>query len=193
GYPVGVAVSNQYAYVITTSPTNNLLVISIADTLAPVIVNTIALSYGPRALYAKDPYLFISYYYYGIEAFDISNPSSPVSLDRYNTTGNSFGMYVDQSKYIYLADGHSLVMLHMTPSGISETKKPIPNPTIFCHKVLSLTPEYKGSFRIMDVIGRQVKKAVLTSAKAIDVSELSAGIYYICLEQTEPKRFIKVK
>jgi len=124
GYPVDVDAAGDYAFALITSPNQRIEVISVADTLSPAVVAEYPLTNGVIAMYIRDPYLFVSYYYYGIEVFDISNPLNMVSLGTYNTTGNSFGAYVDEDLYIYLADAHSLQMLKFTPTGVEESPKP---------------------------------------------------------------------
>ncbi len=47
------------------------------------------------------------------------------------------------------------------------------------------------SFQIIDMYGKQVQQATLQN-NCIDISELSKGIYYLIIENTQPKKFIKM-
>lgn len=186
GYPIGVAAYGDYAYVLTTSPDPKVLIVSVADTLAPYIANTLALSYGPRAIFIQYPYLCVSYYYYGIEVFDITNPTLPVSVGRYNTTGNSHGMFMDLDGYIYLADAHSLVMLRLVASGVSEpAARPVA--ATLCRSRVALGP---GSARLVDVCGRVVEAS---TGAGLELGRAAAGVYHLIDDTGRCRRVVQIR
>lgn len=179
GYPVDVDAANEHAYVLTTSPTNQLLVVSIRDTLNPTIVNSIDMPNGPRALFVRPPYAYVSYYYFGVEAFDITDPVNPVSVAAFNTTGNSHGMFVDADRYIYLADGHSLQILRMLTAAVAGTSTPNQVvPTSICRGQVALGASLTGTARVIDAAGRVVMITESTDG-VIDLSGFGPGVYHI--------------
>jgi hypothetical protein len=183
---VDVDVTGDYAFALITSPNQRIEVVSIADTLAPAVVAEHALTNGVIALYVHDPYLFVSYYYYGIEVFDISDPLNMVSLGTYNTSGNSYGAYVDDSLYIYLADAHSLQMLKFTPSGILETptaERRAPNGgATIVRGCLLLPPLLSAPSSLLSADGRKVLEL---RASANDVRALAPGVYFVMEAQAQ--------
>jgi hypothetical protein len=184
GYPVDVDAAGDYAFALITSPNQRIEVISIADTLSPAVVAERALTNGPIALYVRDPYLFVSYYYYGIEVFDISNPLNMVSLGTYNTTGNSFGSFVDEDLYVYLADAHSLQMLRFAPAGVEElpvAARDAPGIATVCRGTLRLPRGTTGRISLFDAAGR-VALARDACAGTVDLHGLTAGVYVFRLQ-----------
>ncbi|MEO0068796.1 MAG: T9SS type A sorting domain-containing protein [candidate division WOR-3 bacterium] len=192
GYPVDVDAAGDYAYVAITSPNQRIQVIDISDTLAPQIVAELQLQNNPIAIYLHPPYLFVSYYYYGIEVFDITDPLNLKSLATYNTTGNSFGMFVDPQLYIYLADAHSLEILHLIPTAIAEERsgKRFSFPTI-CHNRLQFSNRLRGNLKLYDLTGRVIRTMEI-DADNVDLSGLNAGVYMVSLETPEQNRFYRL-
>ena len=194
GYPVDVDVAGDYAFALITSPNQRIEVISIADTLSPAVVAEHALTNGVIALYVHDPYLFVSYYYHGIEVFDISNPLNMVSLGTYNTSGNSFGAFVDEDLYIYLADAHSLQMLKFTPTGVEETpsaerRAPSRGPTIVRGCLFLPGSTSSSASWLLDGAGRKVMDLL---PGANDVRALSPGVYFVRAAGGEQSSVTKV-
>ena len=177
GYPVDVDVSGDYAYALITSPNQRIEVISVADTLAPTIVAEFRLTRSPIALYVRHPYLFVSYYYYGIEVFDISDPLNLRSLGSYNTTGNSFGMFVDPELYCYLADGHSLEILRFTPTGITAAASSghFPAATIY-RRGADCRLANCGRVQLIDASGRVVRTG---KGGQLSLKGLAPGVYLV--------------
>ncbi|MEO0108400.1 MAG: hypothetical protein ABIK62_04430 [candidate division WOR-3 bacterium] len=192
GYPIGVACARDYAYVLTTSPTSNLQVLSVADTLNPQVVSTVPLPYSPRAVFVQEPWLLVSFYYYGGGLFDISNPATPALRYVFNTTGNPFGMYLDLDQNLYIADAHSLVLARIVLSGVGEPEVQRASGTRLVRQTLDLGAPTTGRIRIVDVLGRLVLETDLVQARAVDVSGLGSGVY-LCLKNQGPaQRFVKL-
>lgn len=180
GYPIDVDAAGDYAYVLITSPNQRIQIVSIADTFNPQIVAEYPLQRSPISLYLNYPYLLVSYYYYGIEVFDVTDPLNIRSLGTFNTTGNSHGMYVDDDLFIYLADAHSLQILRLRMTGSVETagstwKRRM---TIQPAELLSMT---EGAFELFDATGRRVLKR-LASDRTLPTRNLPAGVYYLRAE-----------
>jgi len=187
GYPVDVDVAGDYAYVAITSPNQRIQVIDISDTLTPQIVTERSLQNNPIAIYVHPPYLFVSYYYYGIEVFDITDPLNLRSLATYNTTGNSFGLYVDPELYIYLADAHSLEILRLLPTAVTEEKTSAR--LLFAtmkHNRLNLGKRVQGRVQLIDITGRVVQ-TVEPAGEEIDLNRLAAGLYILRLPASEQR------
>jgi hypothetical protein len=181
GYPVDVDVAGDYAYVAITSPNQRMQVIDISDTLTPQIVAEMSLQNNPIAICVHPPYLFVSYYYYGIEVFDISDPLNLKSVTTYNTSGNSFGMFVDQELYIYLADAHSLEILRLLPTAVSEEKNS--GRFLFAsvnHNRLNFGKLIQGRVQLIDITGRVVQ-TVEADGVEIDLNPVAAGLYLLRL------------
>jgi hypothetical protein len=171
-----------------------LLTVSIADTANPQVVNAIDLDFGPRALFVREPYLFVSYYYEGVQAFDLADPVRPASLGRYNTTGNSHGMYVDPEGYIYLADAHSLQILRLLVTGVEEGPpvRPRQGTATVARGAVRLGPGWGGAVRAYDAAGREAA-ALAVHDGAADLSGLRCGVYLLVGEDGRSARVVKVR
>jgi hypothetical protein len=194
GYPIGVDFAGDYAYVLMTSPDQRILVVSIADTLSPGVVGSVSLNYGPRALFIRYPYMFVGYYYYGVEMFDISNPTQPVSLDRCNTTGTAHGMHVD-GDYIYAADAHSLQILRLVGTGVAgdvPAHRRQSVRTSVCRDGLSLAGADQVPVCVLDAAGRMVSRAEPVDGR-LDLAGLSAGVYHVVGRDGVQHRVVKVR
>jgi hypothetical protein len=193
GYPIGVDFAGDYAYALMTSPDPRILVISIADTLSPSVVGSMSLDYGPRALYIRYPYMFVGYYYHGVEMFDISNPIQPVPVDRYNTTGTAHGMHVD-GNYIYAADAHSLQILRLVGTGAAENapaRRRMPVATSVCRDGVVLAGTDQGWVCVLDAAGRMVSRAEPEDGR-LDLTGLSAGVYHVLGTEGLQHRIVKI-
>ncbi len=182
GYPIDVDAYGDYAYVLITSPNQRIEVISIVDTLAPQIVAEYTLQRSPIALYLKYPYLCVSYYYYGIEVFDVSDPLGIRSVGTFNTSGNSHGMYIDDSMFIYLADAHSLQILRLLMTGAKDENAAARSgwTTIRLAQQLNST---EGAVEVFDAFGRRVVSgAVPQNSTKEGQGALPAGVYFFRFE-----------
>ena len=188
GYPIDVDAAGEYCFALMTSPNQRIDVISVADTLAPALVGTVPLNSSVRALYVREPYLFLSYYYDGVEVYDISNPTTPRAVARYNTPGSSQGLYADENGYIYVGDSHSLEILRFTPSGIESGPERLAQarrttivrgmlylPGLGTRSGLAGNPVMSRAV-LLDVSGRKVMSLNLGPN---DVRRLAPGIYFV--------------
>ncbi|MEO0078791.1 MAG: hypothetical protein ABIK86_07340, partial [candidate division WOR-3 bacterium] len=175
GYPIDVDAAGEYCYALVTSPNQRIEVISVADTLQPGLVATVGLTNSPRALYVRAPYLFVSYYYHGIEVFDISNPAAPRSIATCDLPGSAQGLYCDDQWYIYVGDSHSVELLRLVPTGITaETSRAGKrcNATL-CRNQVKLTP---GKVDVVDATGRKVMTGRVIQDGTLDISRLPPGV-----------------
>ncbi|UCG42657.1 MAG: hypothetical protein JSU73_12475 [candidate division WOR-3 bacterium] len=194
GYPIGVDCAGDYAYALMTSPNPRILVISVADTLSPSVVGSVDLSFGPRALFISYPYLFVGYYYHGVEMFDITNPIQPVPVDRYNTTGTVHGMHVS-GNYIYAADAHSLQILRLVGTGVVEdvpARRRQPVATSVCLDGVVLKCAVQGPVCLLDAAGRTVRRLVAEDGR-LELVGLSAGVYHVVGTAGVQHRVVKVR
>ncbi|MGQ9708669.1 MAG: T9SS type A sorting domain-containing protein [bacterium] len=192
GYPVDVDVAGDYAYVAITSPNQRIQVIAIADTLAPQVVAERTLLNNPIAIYAHPPYLIVSYYYYGIEVFDITDPLNLRSVASYNTSGNSFGLYVDPELYIYLADAHSLEILQLLPTAVREddAREQVLFATTNQNR-LHLGRAIQGQIQLIDMAGRVIR-TIASDVEEIDLNDIPAGLYMVRLPGSGHRRFYRL-
>lgn len=125
--PSYVSISNNYAYISSSSDTQELVVVNIANPLIPSLAGSLDLTGNADAqgTYIVGNVLYLlrsqssEHEYYSI---DIANPSAPVVLSSIQSTNTANRMYV-LGNYAYIAssnNGQEVEILNITnPSSIS--------------------------------------------------------------------------
>ncbi len=105
GSPTAIAIQGHYAYLV--SWTNRTLhVVDISDPTHPEEVSVLALSSAWETIYdvtLNGSHAYVATEQAGVMIVDVSNPSQPVEIGRYDTPGYATGMDVD-GRYLYVAD-----------------------------------------------------------------------------------------
>lgn len=105
GSPTAIAIQGHYAYIV--SWTNRTLhVVDISDPTHPAEVSALALSSAWEAVYdvtLNGSHAYVAAEQAGVVIVDVSNPSQPVEIGRYDTPGYAAGVDVD-GRYLYVAD-----------------------------------------------------------------------------------------
>jgi hypothetical protein len=105
GYPLGVFVSEGYAYV--TDGYAGLEIIDISDPATPNLVGSyVTPSDRTWEVFVSGSYAYVADGYEGLHAINISSPSNPWLSMSYVTPGYAYGVFVSQS-YAYVADGNT--------------------------------------------------------------------------------------
>ena len=87
GTGVGISLSGSIVYTVTT--THKMQVISVANPLSPVVLSTIPVDTSPVSVFASGKYAYV--YSYGsstVQAYNVSDPSTPFFVARATTTNN---------------------------------------------------------------------------------------------------------
>ena len=101
GYPVAVAVRDNYLY---TSLTSELVILDISEPVSPTRVGQ-----GPEDVAVNGLFMDPNYMYVagdaGLQLFDISSPSSPILVGSYRTEGPYASGVTVSGSYAYVAAG----------------------------------------------------------------------------------------
>ena len=115
-----IYVSGDYAYLTGSSPewTGSLgwlTIVDISDPTSPVLVSSYNLSDNAYGVQVSGNYAYVTYVtpwccsYFGgagLLVIDISDPTNPVTIGSYETSGNAFDVHVSEN-YAYVAAGQA--------------------------------------------------------------------------------------
>ncbi len=156
----------------------------------------------PHNLIARNDYLYVSYYYDGLQVYDISDPQNPVRFKFFDTylednVGSYHGAW---GVYPLLPSGNILVSdmqsglfvfetLEETSSDDNETIDQnlviSPNPSLGLINIESSDLKFTGSIEVYDVTGKLVQKTMNNQLRdsgtcQVDIQQAS-GIYMLNL------------
>jgi choice-of-anchor B domain-containing protein len=140
----------------------------------------------------KDDLLYVAYYHDGLRIFDISDPSSPVQVNNYDTYApnnhtsyrGAWGVYPNlNSGNILVSDMQSgLYVLEMTSNStqtiniLSKNHKIYPNPA---SNVLNIISKQADKIKLFDSFGRKVTQRNLNQELvSLNIKNLSSGLYF---------------
>ena len=109
-YPIDVAVSDGYAYIVTN--TARLRVIDVSVPSAPVEVGFIDTPDFTNGVAVSGGYAYVADWGEGLRVIDVSTPSAPVEVGFVGTQGAAWGVAVDGS-YVYVGRWFNACVLAM--------------------------------------------------------------------------------
>ncbi|MCP4582378.1 MAG: T9SS type A sorting domain-containing protein [candidate division Zixibacteria bacterium] len=186
-------------------------IIDVADHSTPLEIGQLYLPGHVADIHFDNDLAYFATYPNGLDIYNISDPYSPIFLGSYNTPG-----YIQEvsssGNYIYVADGRSMIVLHLTTTGIEQvTETP---------RQFSLSPNYPNPFNaittirydlpissrvtldIYDILGRKLRtlhngpQPAGSHSLIWNADGLSSGMYFYKLtageyEQTEKMILLK--
>ncbi|PCH98812.1 MAG: hypothetical protein COB85_01005 [Bacteroidetes bacterium] len=184
--------------------------------LSQINVSSSDTSAIPHNVIIKGDFLFLSYYYDGLQIYNISNPANPVRVGYYDTYAlpnlesykGAWGVYPllpsglvlvsDMQTGLYVFD--ISVATGIEEKALLETSLLYPNPAV---NKLTMTTQGKITDNtlvcIYDRMGKLLKQMLVSPSSyseiSIDISELAEGIYVLQLlseEQTVSHKFVKL-
>jgi hypothetical protein len=109
-----IFVEGNYAYLAALS--DGLHIFDVSDPYHPVELDT---TYNPGGsalgVFVKDNLAYIAFGNEGVHVIDVSDPGHIEFVDRFDTEGKSFDLFVSD-KVVFVADGNSLVILRLSRS-----------------------------------------------------------------------------
>ncbi|MFY9823636.1 MAG: carboxypeptidase regulatory-like domain-containing protein [Thermoanaerobaculia bacterium] len=102
GYPNGVAVSGDYAYV--ASGWAGLHVVDVSDLSAPVLVGTVDTPGNANDVRVQGTFAYVADGASGLQVIDVSDPTRPRIVGTLDTPGDATDLVV-QGDRVYVADG----------------------------------------------------------------------------------------
>ncbi len=181
--------------VLDVSDFNN---ISVLSTIIPPNTTANAI---PHNVIIKGSHAYVSYYYDGLQIFDISTPTAPFRSGYYDTSilpnNNSYmgawGVYPylpsgkvlvsDMQNGLYIFDVNGALTTIANP--VHEDKLQLfPNPTAGMVNILDAsTADREVSIAVYDMLGHMVFSlpAATTGMRSLDLSHLANGTYHIVM------------
>jgi hypothetical protein len=195
------------SYLYATTSSNKIDVIDVADPAHPayaVSLNT----YGSVSDFdISDVFLYAVGPQIGLRLYYIADPLNPLFLDSYQSPGQNNYVAIDEFN-IFIADYYSIVILGITPYGISDNEvapyeyslnQNFPNPfnaqTTFSY---DLPKSGAVSLSIYDITGRKIAEPLNTFMSAgthsftWDAKNFSSGVYFARLEYGGSQSSIKM-
>ena len=173
-------------------------------------------NYSAHNIFVKDNYLFISYYLYGLQVLDITDPENLIHVGAYDTYlqnssyiyNGAWGVYPylpsgkilisDRQTGLYVLDFEVEILKANQINILNEFKiqKAYPNPAN-PNTTLNFNIKYPGqiSLEVINVKGEKVSSVLLGDLNYgnyevdFDFSNYSSGIYWLFLRQYEKGSF----
>lgn len=166
----------------------------------------------PHNLIVKDDYLYVSYYYNGLQVFDIQNRENPVRVMHYPTSllsnGNSYegawGVYPflpsgnilvsDMQEGLFVVEGVSDLVAN--EEYLTQGFSVYPNPVV---DVLQIQLEQEGNYnyRIKNISGKLVQAGKINALNSsLNIEHLLSGTYIIEIandKQNYSQKFVVTK
>ena len=175
-------------------------------------------NYSAHNIFVKDNYLFISYYLYGLQVLDITDPANLIHVGAYDTYlqnssyiyNGAWGVYPylpsgnilisDRQTGLYVLDFEVEVLQNDNVQFVNEFKinKAYPNPAN-PHMTINFNIEKPGltSIEIVNIKGEKVTSMFMGNLnfgnyeKIINLSDFVSGIYWVSIRQYRKGKFYK--
>lgn len=204
-----ISTNGDYLYIcdeLGNHPQADISVWDISDLNNPVRVDDVAdPNSTPHNLYVIGDYAYVSHYTAGFRVFDISDPSQLVLADEYDTNSSTgegfsgaFGVYPSPvTGNIYINDSAGIFVFGFSELlGVDE--ETITNFSLYPNPATEMitinSPEFAiNDIELFDVLGQSIRS--LNGLNAIgsyqlDLTDLSAGVYFVRINNTQTKRVI---
>ncbi len=190
-----------------------LKVVDVTDLSNITLIDTFGVKNSPYSiphnLIFLGDILYVSYYFDGVYAFDLSDPQNISVVGFYDTSfrPHRAGKYEGcWGVYPFLPSGHILSSdmqegLYVLTMGLTSAFQETDQKDLFLYPNPAVDKVFLGDSRnlegeeyaVMDSRGRELLRGNLQGRQALDISSLSPGIYYFSIRGENPKvkRFVK--
>lgn len=195
-HDIGVMADETHGMSVKVIDTHDPLNVEVLSTFSPRPHDSTCIAHNP---YLLGHYAVVSYYYDGLQIYDISDPRNPVQAGYYHTyPGLPYQGYAgDWGCYPFLPSGRILAsdmqggLFVLDADEAMKVKRGdsivvYPNPVKDQLSILLPRSSVSGSVTLSDVTGHIVlSQSIRTSgftAATLTLSSLPAGIYFLCIQ-----------
>ncbi|MDP8207494.1 MAG: T9SS type A sorting domain-containing protein [Candidatus Electryonea clarkiae] len=200
GYTKDVAIIDDYAFILSSTPIITLHIVDISDPESPIEIGNLGLG-NPYGLHmkisAEGDHVFVIEEETGLHVINVSNPSSPELTGYYDTPGEALGIAVSD-QYTFIADKYYFEIFDCSQAlNVNEAIKSklpseyliesfYPNPFNSTMNVsIGLPVSSKLNLTIFNIVGQEM--AVLANEHypigyhqfTLNASGFTSGIYFI--------------